>query len=113
MNNNELLKAYEMFKTFALRHNFSVDGEYNNEKNTYYLKFKRPRGNNFGMPVIHVTVNLNENSCVYEFKYKKMNLGIDGLDALQANIRMLNEFIIPDLTKILKENFEGLEVKNI
>lgn len=113
MTNNELVKAFDAFKTFALRHNYGVGGKYNKEMNTYFLKFKRPRGNDFGMPVICATVDLNKNSCVYEFKYKKMNLGIDGLDALQANIGMINEFILPDLTKTLKEIFEGLEIKNV
>lgn len=112
MTNDELVNAFDAFKTFALRHNYSVGGEYNNEKNTYTLKFKRPRDNDFGMPVIHVTVNLDDNSCVYEFKYKKMNCGIDGLDAVHSHIELLKEFILPDLTKTLKMIFEGLEVKN-
>lgn len=107
------VEIYNAFKMFSLTRNFKVSILTDETDNVCTLKFEPPRGK-LGYPTIFAKIDTTANTCVYSFRFARLKVCTkDGLDVLGCYIGMTQEFIVPDITKILKETFKGLEIKRI
>ena len=108
MTNTEIYNAFEMF---SLKRNFKVSILTDETDDVCTIKFEPPRGN-YGYPTIFAKVDTKANTCIYSFRFSNLKEMLkDGLDAFETHIGMIQQFIVPDITKILKETFKGIEIK--